>query len=206
MSTEKIYLYPKWIRLWHLLNAILCLALIITGISLQYSGSSAAIVSFQYSVKIHNIAGILLSFSYLFFFFGNLFTSNGIHYRPRFAGAIKNIFKQMRYYAFGIFKKEKAPFPITKENKFNPLQRIAYKYVMYLFIPMVIATGWLMFYPGSHINMISWNGMIVTNLFHIIGGFVISMFLVVHLYFCTIGATPTSNFKSIVNGYHESHD
>jgi thiosulfate reductase cytochrome b subunit len=27
----------------------------------------------------------------------------------------------------------------------------------------------------------------------------------VHVYFCTIGKNPTSNFKSMINGYHESH-
>jgi thiosulfate reductase cytochrome b subunit len=27
----------------------------------------------------------------------------------------------------------------------------------------------------------------------------------VHNYFCTIGKTATSNFRSMINGYHEAH-
>jgi len=33
-----MYLYPKWIRLWHLFNALLFILLIVTGISMQYTG------------------------------------------------------------------------------------------------------------------------------------------------------------------------
>jgi thiosulfate reductase cytochrome b subunit len=28
---------------------------------------------------------------------------------------------------------------------------------------------------------------------------------VIHIYFCTIGKKPVSNFRSILNGYHEPH-
>ena len=37
MATKRIYLYPIWIRLWHALNALMFLVLIITGISLHYA-------------------------------------------------------------------------------------------------------------------------------------------------------------------------
>jgi thiosulfate reductase cytochrome b subunit len=29
--------------------------------------------------------------------------------------------------------------------------------------------------------------------------------MVIHIYFCTFGAKVSSNFKSIINGYHEAH-
>ncbi|MCX6259522.1 MAG: cytochrome b/b6 domain-containing protein, partial [Bacteroidia bacterium] len=32
-----MYLYPAWIRLWHLFNALLIIVLIVTGISMQYT-------------------------------------------------------------------------------------------------------------------------------------------------------------------------
>jgi thiosulfate reductase cytochrome b subunit len=29
--------------------------------------------------------------------------------------------------------------------------------------------------------------------------------MLIHIYFCTIGATFVSNFKSMITGFHESH-
>jgi thiosulfate reductase cytochrome b subunit len=49
------------------------------------------------------------------------------------------------------------------------------------------------------------SGLHLIDLFHIIVGFLVSLFMVVHIYFCTIGSTPLSNFKSMINGYHEGH-
>ena len=34
---NKLYLYPGLIRIWHLLNALLIITLIISGLSMQYS-------------------------------------------------------------------------------------------------------------------------------------------------------------------------
>ena len=78
-----MYLYPKWIRLWHVLNAVLFLVLIITGISMQYTGkeNSSYVVSFAKAVKLHNFAAIILIINYIIFVTGNLFTSNGRYYK-----------------------------------------------------------------------------------------------------------------------------
>ena len=59
-TSHKLYLYPVWIRIWHMLNAVLCLLLIVTGLSIQFS-NPATVVQFRAAVSIHNIAGILLS-------------------------------------------------------------------------------------------------------------------------------------------------
>jgi len=49
------------------------------------------------------------------------------------------------------------------------------------------------------------SGLHLTDLFHIFIGFLISVFMFIHIYFCTIGKTPLSNFKGMINGYHEVH-
>jgi len=48
-------------------------------------------------------------------------------------------------------------------------------------------------------------GTLLTALVHVSAGFFASLFLIIHLYFATMGASLISNFKSIVNGYHEPH-
>lgn len=203
--SEKIYLYPVWIRLWHWFNAILCLLLIVTGISMQYSDPSFPIIRFDWSVSIHDIAGVLLTLSYIFFIIGNMLTTNGQQYFFR-KGIIKNLWVQARFYAFGIFKGEKPPFPITKEHKFNPLQKFSYIFVMYLVMPLVTITGIMLFYPEDLVlNLFGNKALHITDIIHVMMGFMVSLFFIVHIYFCTIGHTPLSNFKGMINGYHETH-
>jgi len=203
--SEKIYLYPVWIRFWHLFNAILCLLLIITGISMQYSDPAFPLIRFDWSVSIHNIAGIILALSYICFFLGNILTPNGRQYFFR-KGIVKNLISQARYYAFGIFKGENPPFPITKEHKFNPLQKFSYIFVMYVTMPLVILTGIMLLYPDFLvIDLFGNKALHITDILHVMMGFIVSLFLIVHIYFCTIGHTPLSNFKGMINGYHETH-
>ncbi len=200
---DKIYLYPIWIRLWHLLNALLFLALIITGLSLQYSSQDFNLIEFQTAISIHNIAGIVLCVNYFFFIAGNRLTSNGMFYQFHIKGMLTRVMKQFHYYSIGIFKKEKAPYPINEKRKFNPLQKISYVLVMYMFLPVIIFSGLGLFFPEIlPNNIIGINGIHFTDLLHIISGFVLSVFMVIHIYFCTFGKTPLSNFKSMINGWH----
>jgi thiosulfate reductase cytochrome b subunit len=206
MTEERIYLYPVWIRLWHLLNAILCLTLIITGISMQFSNPKFPMIRFDVAVSIHNILGILLTVNYIFFFAGNLITRNGKYYKPVISGYFSRLMTQFSYYTWGLFKGATAPYPVTQERKFNPLQQATYIGTMYFLIPLVFITGLAMLYPEVIPARIFWSsGLHFTDLLHIIAGFLISVFMCIHVYFCTIGATPVSNFKSMINGFHDVH-
>lgn len=203
--SEKVYLYPVWIRFWHWSNAILCLLLIITGVSMQYSDPAYPMMRFDWAVSIHDIAGMLLAVSYIGFTIGNFLTPNGKHYIFR-KRILYNLWAQARYYAFGIFKNENPPFPISKESKFNPLQKLSYIIIMHLTIPVVVISGLALFFPEIiSFDIFGSKALHITDLIHVIMGFFISLFLIVHLYFCTIGLTPISNFKSMFNGYHEKH-
>lgn len=204
-QTERLYLYPVWIRIWHMTNALLCLILIITGLSIQFS-NPATVVKFNAAVTVHNVAGIILTISYALFFFGNLFTPNGLHYVIPAKGFIMRLKKQFHFYTVGLFKKENAPFPVDEENKFNPLQQLTYVVLMYGFVPFVIISGWGLLYPEMTVySVFGISGLDLTDLLHIGTGFAISIIMCVHIYFCTIGKNPISNFKSMISGYHESH-
>ena len=198
-----MYLYPLWVRLWHLANALMFLALLVTGLSLQYSSVEYTIIPFNYAVSIHNIAGIIICVGYIFYLFANRFTSNGQYYQFPIKGMMGRIIKQFRYYSYGIFKHEDAPFPVSVGRKFNPLQKISYVFVMYIFMPIVIITGLALLFPDILPDKIlGIGGIHITDLLHILMGFILSVFMIVHIYFCTIGKTPLANFKSMINGWH----
>jgi thiosulfate reductase cytochrome b subunit len=201
---ETIYVYPLWVRIWHAFNALLILVLIVTGVSMQYSAPDNAFIRFDLAVQFHNICGILLTANYAWFILGNLITPNGKHYQIKSNGFNQRLAAQFKYYTFGIFKKENPPFPITRKRKFNPLQQFSYVAVMYFMVPIVIVTGWVYLYPDIFlVKFFGGNALKFNDFVHVIMGFFVSFFMFVHIYFCTIGTTWTSNFKSILNGYHE---
>jgi thiosulfate reductase cytochrome b subunit len=200
----KVYLYPIWIRLWHVVNALLCLILIFTGISMHYANPDAPRIRFDLAVSLHNISGVLLTLNYVIFFLGNLFTRNGNNYVLVVKGFRKRIWKQFYYYAFGFFKKQPAPFPIGSARKFNPLQQVTYAFVMYVFVPIIIVTGWGLLFPDSIVDeWLGINGFAATDFLHIVGGFVVTIFLLIHLYFATMGKKATDHFVAMISGYHE---
>ena len=204
MSEEsKLYLYPVWLRIWHGINAIGIVILILSGISMQYSTSSFVIIKFETAINLHNFAGVVVSLSYLLFFFGNLFTKNSKYYRIKPKGVRKRLIKQMKYYTSGMFKGESSPYPISHKRKFNPLQKYSYVAIMYLFLPVVIASGIALLFPELIIEEVyGASGVLITALLHGIVGFFIFIFLLVHIYVASIGKSPRENYMGIITGWH----
>lgn len=171
---------------------------------MHYASPGTTIIPFEVSVSLHNITGILLSVLYLVFILGNIYTGNGKYYKIVWKGLISRTKKQFIFYTVGIFKKQDPPFPFSEKRKFNPMQLFSYVIVMYIFMPFLIITGIALLFPEyipTQIFMKS--GIHITDLIHITAGFILSIFMVVHIYFCTLGPKVSSNFMSITNGWHE---
>ncbi len=131
-------------------------------------------------------------------------TRNGGYYRKWRKNLVVNLWKQFAFYAVGIFKKDPHPFPINKKQKFNPLQKFAYVIVMYFGMPLLIISGAGMMFPEFiAYNVFNISGLVFYDVLHVIVGFVLSLFLLIHIYTCTLGYKPGTLFKSMINGYHE---
>lgn len=206
MAATKVYLYPVWIRLWHVLNALLFILLIITGFSLHYASVDSSLIPFNVSVAIHNICAIILIANYGIFIVGNFVTNNGMYYSKWRKNLWPKLWKQFHFYAIGIFKGDPHPFPVTKKQKFNPLQKISYVLVMYLGMPLLIISGiGLMFPEKIGYSIFNISALLFYDVLHLVMGFILSIFLVIHIYTCTLGEKPGTLFKSMINGYHEEH-
>lgn len=200
-ASNKIYFYPIWLRIWHGLNAVGIIILIITGISMQSIESS--FINFNTAVSLHNIAGGVVTLSYFIFFIGNMVTNNSQFYIVKPKGFLKRPIKQAQYYIWGMFQGMKAPYPLSEKRKFNPLQKYFYIIVMYLAVPFVIISGIALLFPEIIIeNVYNYSGIFITAIFHSALGFFISIFLIIHLYVASIGKSPIENFKSIITGWH----
>lgn len=199
---DKLYLYPKFIRVWHFINALMFLLLILSGFSMQYTTPDSPLIRFDIAVKLHDIAGIAVSINYLLFLIGNMFSDNKKYYSIQLKGFGQRLMGQFRYYTYGIFKGEKPPYPINNERKFNPLQKLSYVFVMYFGMPVIILSGLALFFPEIF-DLIGLGSLVIANVVHVLMGIVLTMFMLVHLYFSTFGHTIFSNFKSIFSGWHD---
>lgn len=206
MAAKRLYLYPIWIRTWHAINALTFILLTVTGISLHYASAEGSLIPFQLSITIHNFCAIILTINYGVFVIGNMISGNGMFYRKWRKNLWPKLWKQFMFYAVGIFKGEPHPFPITKKQKFNPLQKVSYVFAMYFGMPLLIISGiGLMFPEKISATIFNISGLLFYDVLHIVVGFTLSMFLLIHLYTCTLGDKPGTLFKSMINGYHEEH-
>jgi thiosulfate reductase cytochrome b subunit len=196
--------YPLFIRLWHLLNALFFLCLILTGLNLQFSDPDHPFISLLTSVRLHKVCGIALIINYILFFVGNILSGNGKNYIVRFGGLIKKIKLQVRYYIQRSWKKVDPPFPVTPENKFNPLQALSYTKAMYIGMPLLFLTGLGLMFPKIVIEKIfGISGLLITDIIHVITGFILFLFMLVHIYMCTLAKTPSGSFRAIITGWQE---
>src|SRR4051812_7941275 len=144
---EQIYMLPAWLRAWHWTNASLVIVLASTGASLHFTDAGIPVVPFNFARTTHNIAGLMLAVVYSFFVVANILSGNWWQYVPKPGGFWRKVWRQLRFYAWGIFLGEPHPYPPTLEANFNALQQIIYWLVMYLAMPMLIVTGLIFLTP-----------------------------------------------------------
>lgn len=202
---ERLFLYPGWLRFWHWTNALLFLILIATGASMHYAGETGFLIPFAAAVAMHNFAGVTLSVFYAVYLVANLASGNYKHYLPRMRGLFKRLVMQMRYYLYGIFVGEPHPTHATASQKFNTLQQLTYLQIMYGLMPLLIATGWLLFFPEYlPERILGAGGVWPVAVGHSLLGFFGALFMLGHAYLGTTGHTPGANFKGMWTGWHES--
>lgn len=201
--SERTYLLPLWLRIWHWTNATMIITLAITGISMHFAAPGAILVEFSLAARIHDIAGIILASAYSIYFILNIFTGNGLQYFPRHP-VIKGCIRQARYYVWGIFRGEPHPYEPTKETKFNPLQSLMYWGIMYMVLPVVIISGLIYFFPTvAPDRLFGLDGLLPIAFLHYVSSAAIFLFLIGHIYLGTTGKTPTAMFKMMITGWHE---
>jgi thiosulfate reductase cytochrome b subunit len=202
--TERIYLLPLWLRLWHWTNAALILTLCATGVSLHFSRPGFVLIEFSWAVRIHNVAGVSLACLYAFFVIANAISGNWWQYVPKPPGILKRCWLQTRYYCWGVFKGEPEPFKITLETNFNALQALTYWAVIYMVLPVTVVTGLIFLYPRfAPVEMFGMDGLLPVAMLHYLSAVIILLFAIAHIYLGTMGTKVGSLFKTMITGWHE---
>lgn len=209
LPEEKILLHPLVERIWHWVQALSIVMLIITGVVLhwpEWFGTGW----FDWAVTWHNLFGWVAVISWLLWLLYNLGTGRIKHYIPKKGDIPGGMVKQARFYGYGIFKHEPHPHAPSEDDKFNPLQKIAYLKFQLILFPILLISGLLYMYPMTFQGVIqAIGGMTVLAIIHYILAALFTAFLVAHLYLGTTGETVGENFKAIITGYGikaEHHD
>jgi thiosulfate reductase cytochrome b subunit len=202
--SERIYLLPLWIRVWHWTNALLIITLATTGFSLHFSSPKLALVEFSLAARIHDVAGLTLVAAYTFFAIANIVSGNWWQYVPKPPGVLERCWVQSKWYMSGIFKGEPHPYPTTKETNFNALQALIYWVIMYLVLPTVLLTGLLFMIPEfAPDRVFGLDGLLPVAMLHYLAGSALVMFMIAHIYLGTTGTTVTGMFKTMIHGWHQ---
>ncbi|MGE4469801.1 MAG: cytochrome b/b6 domain-containing protein [Desulfovibrio sp.] len=195
LNMKRIYLYSKFERFWHWVQAVLITLLLVTGFEVH---GVYTLFGFERAVDLHATFGISWVILYVFIAFWLVTTGEWKQYIP----TTKRLLEVMRYYAFGIFRGQPHPVQKKREAKHNPLQRLTYLGLASVLIPIMLGTGLVYYYY----NELTMNDLgLVANL-HVAGAFLILMFYVVHVYMTTTGHSLTAHIQAMFTGWEEVED
>jgi thiosulfate reductase cytochrome b subunit len=203
--SNRIYIHPLPVRIWHWTNAAGFVFLILTGLQIRYR-DLVGLASFESAVRLHNMVGFALMASYLVWLLFYLTSDKIKNYHPElspmkfYADAIK----QAIYYGYGIFRGKPNPHHTTAYTKFNPMQKLTYDLIMLLLVPIQFLSGLLLWdvqrFSGAVATL---GGVRTVDTIHMLLFIFFASFLPVHAYLATLGHTPGAHFKAMFTGYEE---
>ena len=194
---NRIYIFKRFERFWHWSQALLIIFMLVTGFEIH---GSYDLLGYDRAVDLHATAAWLLIGLWLFALFWHVTTGEWRQYIP----TTDRLRAMVRYYLTGIFTDAPHPFRQTTLRKHNPLQRLAYLFILVLVNPLIWISGWLyLFYADwARVGLDGLSLAWVATL-HTIGAFVMLIFLIAHLYLITTGHTPASHLKAMITGWEE---
>ncbi|AOY58604.1 cytochrome b/b6 domain-containing protein [Desulfococcus multivorans] len=192
---KNIYLYTRYERFWHWLQATLILILLVTGFEVN---GTISLLGFETAVRIHNVTGITWLIAFAFFAFWVFTTGEWKQYIP----TTRKMIAVVRYYGYGIFRGESHPVPKRKEAKHNPLQRLTYLSLAALLLPLQMLTG-ILYWSYNSWAEYGLGGLSLSSvaLVHTALAFAILSFFIVHVYMTTTGHTILAHTKAMITGW-----
>jgi thiosulfate reductase cytochrome b subunit len=203
---KKIYLHPLPIRIWHWVNALGFIILILTGANIR---NIINIFSVETAVEIHSWLGFILLANYCIWFLYYILTMNikiyipPLHHPIEFA---KKALTQAKFYGWGIMVGDQNPHHSTPDHKFNPMQQVSYLMIMALLIPVQIITGLFLWDPKLFSPIVNLVGIQIFDAVHVFLWIFFSAFIIVHFYLATLGHTTWAHIIAMFTGYEEEEE
>lgn len=203
---EQVYLTPTPVRIWHWLNALGIVTLCVTGIQIRFPEYANIFGTYKAAIRLHDIAGITVSISFLLWIFYYLVVARNIAkvYVPTFTDIKSGLFQQAFFYFFHYFLGKENPHTATPDNKFNAIQKVTYFMTMFLLIPLVVVSGLLLMNIAPlRAWIIAIGGIKFLVDAHYLLACSFFAFLCVHVYMATLGHTPFAHFRQMWTGWEK---
>ncbi len=197
MAERLVMVYSRFNRIWHWSQAVSIFLLLFSGARIM--GLHGA-MPFGLAVTVHTGVALALVLLWVVVIFWLLTTGTWKQFIPTIAG----LGEVARFYAWGVFKGEEHPYRKRLGRRLNPLQAIAYFALKAVLIPAIWVTGLVYLVHGfwSHLDPGDFWLWLVANL-HILTGFAIASFVVVHVYLLTIGHSFREHVRPMINGFEK---
>lgn len=200
---KRVYIYSVYNRLWHWLQTFVILGLIFTGLVI-HKPELFGFLSFRYLVLVHNTMAAILVINAFLALFYHLASGEIQQFIPRPMGFFDQAILQAKFYLKGIFKSEEHPFEKTPEKKLNPLQQATYFGLLNVLLPLQVLTGALIWGAQRWPNISSaLGGLSFLSPLHTLITWLLSSFIVAHVYLTTTGHSPMAAIQAMMFGWDE---
>jgi thiosulfate reductase cytochrome b subunit len=199
---DRVRLYPLYERVWHGIQALAVLLLLLTGLEIR---DHVRLLGFESSVRLHEALGFFLlanAFLGLFYFL----TSGAIRQyvsEPRDFATLA--VRQVAYYLRGIFRGDPHPVERSARARLNPLQKVVYLVILNALLPWQILTGFAIWglERWPHVEE-ALGGLPLLLPLHALGSWIFAAFLVMHVYLTTTsGRTWHAGLQAMITGWEE---
>ncbi len=111
---------------------------------------------------------------------------------------------QAAFYLYGYFRGGPNPFSANAQTRFNVLQKIAYSFIMFIAMPVMISSGIIFGNIMDFYRLVDWlGGLRIIDAIHVIAGYIFIIYLLIHFYMATLGKNIFSHTKSMFTGKGE---
>jgi thiosulfate reductase cytochrome b subunit len=203
---KRVEIYGAFERVWHWLQALTILLLLLTGIEIHAPGG-IRLLGFSRATWVHEALALFTIANAFLALFYHLATGAIRQFFPQPRDFFSLAIAQVLYYTRGIFSGEPHPFAHTPGGKLNVLQQVTYLAVLNVVLPLQIATGILMWKADSWVRLVDrLGGLGAVASVHVLCAWTFAAFVVMHVYLTTTGRTPLAHMRAMVLGFEEIPD
>jgi thiosulfate reductase cytochrome b subunit len=202
-GTKRVPIYTAFERVWHWLQALTIIMLLVTGLEIHSPGS-VRLLGFARAIWVHEALALFTIANAFLSLFYHLATGAIRQFLPQPRDFFSLAIAQVAYYTRGMFTDAPHPFEHGPESKLNVLQQVTYLGVLNLVLPLQVATGILMWKAQEWAGLVDrLGGLDVVASVHVTCAWLFAAFLVMHVYLTTTGRTPLAHIRAMVLGWEE---
>jgi thiosulfate reductase cytochrome b subunit len=203
MTTRRVELYALFERVWHWLQALTIVSLLLTGIEV-HAAPGFAVLGFRRAVALHEALALFTIANAFLALFYHLATGAIRQFIPRPTDFFSLAIAQTTYYLRGIFRGARHPFERDPAQKLNVLQQVTYLAVLNVVLPVQVATGALMWRADLFARVVAvLGGMGLVATVHVACAWIFGAFVIMHIYLATTGPTPLALIKAMIVGWED---